>query len=75
MVLDLDYGFHVTQDRRYTLGRPLAPKSSIALDLSHERYAEEVAAGLHDIKKTTVPIARIANQSRRPRPHEPKTTG
>ncbi|MCK6565902.1 MAG: restriction endonuclease, partial [Dehalococcoidia bacterium] len=51
--LDLDHGFHGTsQSVRYTIGP--AARSGVLdrlLDLNHQRYAEEVAAGLHDKKK------------------------
>jgi hypothetical protein len=53
--LDLDHGFHDTpQGRRFTLG-PAARTEVLdrLLELNHERYAEEVAAGLHDKKKST----------------------
>jgi Eco57I restriction-modification methylase/MmeI, target recognition domain len=50
--LDLDHGFHETrQGIRYTIG--LAIRQEILdrlLELNHERYAAEVAAGLHDKK-------------------------
>ncbi len=51
--LDLDHGFHDTpQGRRFTLG-PTARIEVLdrLLELNHERYAEEVAAGLHETKK------------------------
>jgi hypothetical protein len=50
--LELDHGFHDTpQGRRFTLG-PAARAEALdrLLELNHERYAEEVAAGLHDKK-------------------------
>jgi hypothetical protein len=52
--LDLDHGFHDTrQGVRYTVG-PAARQEILdrLLELNHARYAEEVAAGLHDRKKT-----------------------
>jgi hypothetical protein len=52
--LDLDHGFHDTpQGRRFTLG-PAARTEVLdrLLELNHARYAEEVAAGLHDKKPT-----------------------
>ncbi len=51
--LDLDHGFHDTPGRRFTLG-PAARTEVLdrLLKLNHERYAEEVAAGLHDKKKS-----------------------
>jgi len=53
--LDLDHGFHDTpQGRRFTLGA--AARSEVLdrlLELNHERFAAEVAAGLHAQKKVT----------------------
>jgi hypothetical protein len=51
--LDLGHGFHATnQGERYTLSDP-ARRTVLdrLLALNHERYAEEVAAGLHEKKK------------------------
>jgi hypothetical protein len=51
--LELDHGFHETsQGVRYTIG-PAARTEVLdrLLELNHQRYAEEVAAGLHDKKK------------------------
>jgi len=51
--LELDHGFHETsQGVRYTIG-PAARTEVLdrLLELNHERYAEEVAAGLHDKRK------------------------
>ncbi len=51
--LDLGHGFHETkQGVRYTISEP-ARREVLArlLKLNHERYAEEVAQGLHDKKK------------------------
>ncbi len=51
--LKLDYGFHETrQGVRYTVG-PLARQEILdqLFELNHERYATEVAAGLHDKKR------------------------
>ncbi len=51
--LDLDHGFHDTpQGRRFTLG-PTARTEVLdrLLELNHQRYAEEIAAGLHDKRK------------------------
>jgi hypothetical protein len=48
--LDLGHGFHATkQGERYTLSEP-ARRTVLdrLLALNHQRYAEEVAAGLHD---------------------------
>lgn len=50
--LDLDHGYHDTpQGVRFTLG-PAARTEALdrLLELNHERYAEEVAAGLHGKK-------------------------
>ena len=49
----LDHGFHPAgRDLRYTIG-PWAQREILdrLLELNHERYAEEVAKGLHDKKK------------------------
>jgi hypothetical protein len=46
----LDHGFHDTcQGARYTIG-PVVRQEILdrLLELNHERYAAEVAAGLHD---------------------------
>jgi len=51
--LDLDHGFHETPPGiRYTIG-PVARVEVLdrQLELNHERYATEVADGLHDTKK------------------------
>jgi hypothetical protein len=51
--LDLGHGFHATkQGERYTLSEP-ARRTVLdrLLALNHQRYAEEVAAGLHEKKK------------------------
>lgn len=50
---DLDHGFHETsQGVRYTVGPAARTEMlDLLLELNHERYAEEVAAGLHDKKK------------------------
>ena len=46
--LDLGHGFHATkQGERYTLSEP-ARRTVLALN--HQRYAEEVKAGLHERK-------------------------
>ncbi|GAA1190188.1 BREX-1 system adenine-specific DNA-methyltransferase PglX [Prauserella alba] len=50
----LDHGFHpVVRQARYTIG-PAAQREILdsLLELNHERYAEEVAQGLHDKKKS-----------------------
>ena len=51
--LDLGHGFHATkQGERYILSEP-ARRTVLdrLLALNHQRYAEEVKAGLHDKKK------------------------
>ncbi len=50
--LDLGHGFHETKHgTRFTISEP-ARREVLArlLKLNHERYAEEVAQGLHDKK-------------------------
>ena len=52
--LDLGHGFHATkQGERYTLSEP-ARRTVLdrLLALNHQRYEEEVKAGLHDKKKS-----------------------
>ncbi|WP_434130694.1 Eco57I restriction-modification methylase domain-containing protein [Methylocaldum sp. GT1BB] len=48
--LDLGHGFHETkQGLRYTISEPARREVlNRLLELNHQRYAEEVAAGLHD---------------------------
>ena len=61
----LDHGFHPAgRDLRYTIG-PWAQREILdrLLELNHERYAEEVAKGLHDKKKART--ARAPKTSRR----------
>ena len=51
--LDLGHGFHATkQGERYTISEP-ARRTVLdrLLALNHQRYEEEVKAGLHDKKK------------------------
>jgi hypothetical protein len=65
--LDLDHGFHETsQGVRYTIG-PAARTEVLdrLLELNHQRYAKEVAAGLHDKKKSAKGNAR-QNLSQQP---------
>jgi hypothetical protein len=52
--LALDHGFHETkQGLRFTISEPARREVlQRLLKLNHERYAEEVAAGLHEKKKT-----------------------
>jgi hypothetical protein len=50
MLDELDHGFHPTgRETRYTIG-PAAQREILdrLLELNHQRYADEVAAGLHD---------------------------
>ena len=54
----LDHGFYPAgRDIRYTIG-PAAQREILdrLLELNHQRYAEEVKAGLHD-KKGRMPIS------------------
>ena len=63
--LDLGHGFHETkQGTRFTISEP-ARREVLArlLKLNHERYAEEVAAGLHEKKNAS---ARGAKRKRGP---------
>ncbi|MEV7808613.1 DNA methyltransferase [Microbispora sp. NPDC088329] len=70
MLDKLDHGFHAVGGRetRYTVG-PYAQREfvDLLLELNHERYAEEVAKGLHDKKKPAKPKpvkpARTSKQS------------
>lgn len=55
--VDLGHGFHATkQGERYTLSEP-ARRTVLdrLLALNHQRYEEEVKAGLHDKKKPKAP--------------------
>jgi hypothetical protein len=57
--LTLDHGFHDTkQGIRYTISE-LARREVLdrLLELNHQRYADEVAAGLHDKKSKTIKSA------------------
>jgi hypothetical protein len=62
--LDLGHGFHETkQGLRYTLSPPARQEVlDRLLELNHQRYAEEVAQGLHEKKP-----ARKGAGRRRPR--------
>ncbi len=53
--LDLGHGFHETkQGIRFTISEPARREVlQRLLKLNHERYAEEVAQGLHNKKKPT----------------------
>ncbi|MBE0611100.1 MAG: restriction endonuclease [Dehalococcoidia bacterium] len=64
---DLDHGFHETsQGVRYTIGSDARTEVlDRLLELNHQRYAEEVAAGLHDKKKGAKAKAR-QNVSQQP---------
>jgi hypothetical protein len=48
LLTGLDHGFHLAETR-YTIG-PVAQREILdrLLELNHQRYAEEVAAGMHD---------------------------
>jgi hypothetical protein len=62
--LDLGHGFHQTrQGLRYTISEP-ARQEVLArlLRLNHQRYAEEVAQGLHDAKRKAPGTARGGNR-------------
>jgi hypothetical protein len=64
--LELDHGFHDTrQGVRYTVG-PVVRQEILdrLLELNHERYAAEVAAGLHDKKKGTKQPRKVADAQR-----------
>ncbi|GAB3142759.1 hypothetical protein GCM10027161_31550 [Microbispora hainanensis] len=66
----LDHGFHTVGGRetRYTVG-PYAQREfvDLLLELNHARYAEEVAKGLHDKKKSAKPKpAKPARASKEP---------
>ena len=67
--LDLGHGFHATkQGERYTLSEP-ARRTVLdrLLALNHQRYAEEVKAGLHD--KAT---RKVANKKKMPNATAPQ---
>ncbi|MFI0370834.1 Eco57I restriction-modification methylase domain-containing protein [Actinomadura sp. 1N219] len=51
LILQLDHGHHRGREMRYTVG-PAVQRELVdrLLELNHERYAAEVAAGLHDKK-------------------------
>lgn len=53
----LDHGFHdLGRETRYTVGPAVRQEMvDLLLELNHARYAEEVAAGLHDKKSARVP--------------------
>ena len=65
--LDLGHGFHETkQGLRFTISEP-ARREVLArlLKLNHERYAEEVAQGLHE-KKSKRPDGAGRRKAERP---------
>ncbi|MGD9531285.1 MAG: SAM-dependent DNA methyltransferase, partial [Pseudonocardia sp.] len=67
----LDHGFHPAgRDLRYTIG-PWAQREILdrLLELNHERYAEEVAKGLHDKKK---PRAAASKTAAKKKPADPE---
>lgn len=68
--LDLDHGFHETkQGIRFTISESACRKVlQRLLKLNHERYAEEVASGLHD-KKASKPTP--AKRALKPKPEAP----
>jgi hypothetical protein len=63
--LNLDHGFHQTkQGIRFTISE--AARREVLqrlLQLNHERYAEEVAQGLHDKQKTKGPKAKTSSDT------------
>ena len=62
--IDPDHGFHETrQGIRYTVG-PVARQEILdrLLELNHERYAAEVAAGLHEKKKPAAARRKAAQE-------------
>jgi hypothetical protein len=64
MLDQLDHGFHpVGRETRYTIG-PAAQREILdrLLELNHERYAEEVAAGLHDKKGRAAKRGAVGDQ-------------
>lgn len=73
--LDLGHGFHPTkQGERYTISEP-ARRTVLdrLLALNHQRYAEEVKAGLHDKKTKKSPTAeKSSNRGRPTKPAEPE---
>jgi len=69
--LDLGHGFHATkQGERYTLSEP-ARRTVLdrLLALNHQRYAEEVKAGLHDKKKPKGKISKTKSVGSTPQPN------
>lgn len=73
--LDLGHGFHETpQGVRFTIS-PEARKEVLRrlLKLNHERYAEEVAAGLHDKKGKKAPASPGSTPNRGRKPNNPNT--
>jgi hypothetical protein len=71
--LDLSHGFHETkQGIRFTISES-ARREVLArlLKLNHERYAEEVAQGLHDKKK----VGRSGKHSSKRRSSPPQESG
>src|ERR1041384_2385085 len=79
--LDLGHGFHQTkQGERYTLSEP-ARRTVLdrLLALNHQRYAEEVKAGLHEKKKAktqrTKSNASITSQRDLIKPPQPDLFG
>lgn len=64
LISQLDHGHHlVGRETRYTVG-PVVQRELVdrLLELNHERYAAEVAAGLHDKKRAKGGRGRTADQ-------------
>lgn len=71
--LDLGHGFHATkQGERYTLSEP-ARRTVLdrLLALNHQRYEEELKAGLHDKKKPKPPKSKAAKPTAGIHPTQP----
>jgi hypothetical protein len=70
LIPQLDHGIHqVGRDTRFTIG-PAVQREFVdrLLELNHERYAAEVASGLHDKKtKKSVRTTAAKATSRRPK--------
>lgn len=74
--LDLGHGFHETkQGMRFTISEP-ARREVLArlLKLNHERYAEEVAQGLHDKKGRGASGAGRGKKGRKAKPRSAEPT-
>jgi hypothetical protein len=66
--LSLDHGFHQTkQGLRFTISEPARREvMQRLLKLNHERYAEEVAAGLHEKRKAKAAAAKPKKETAKP---------